>query len=87
MIGAWTTHLKSEEDIKKFKRSLHSALTALDRLDQILSEIDGGLVNQELSLKLYDTPNWDNKQAHINGQRSVIRTIKTLINLDPKELK
>ncbi len=82
MITAWTKHLKTEEDKDKFEKSIRSAKHILERLTEILTEAENDLNNSEISSRNYDTPNWDYKQAHVNGQKSTLRTIKRLINLD-----
>lgn len=85
MITAWTKHLKTEEDKQKFEKSVKSAKHVLDRLTQILTDAETELNSTEISAKNYDVPNWDYKQAHVNGQKSTLRTVKRLINLDQKE--
>jgi hypothetical protein len=82
MITAWTKHLKTEEDKEKFEKSIRSAKHILERLTEILTEAENDLNNSEINSRNYDTPNWDYKQAHVNGQKSTLRTIKRLINLD-----
>jgi hypothetical protein len=82
VITAWTKNLKTEEDKQKFEKSVKSAKHVLDRLTEILGEMEDELNSSELSPKNYDSPNWDYKQAHVNGQKSALRAIKTLINLD-----
>lgn len=85
MITAWTKHLRTDEDKQKFEKSVKSAKHILDRLTEILGEMEDELNSSELSPKNYDSPNWDYKQAHVNGQKSTLRAIKNLINLDPKD--
>lgn len=82
MISAWTKHLKSEEDILQFKKEIQGSKVVLKRLTDLLNEMEEDLNRSELSAKNYDTPNWAPKQAHVNGQKAQIRTIKFLINLD-----
>lgn len=85
MISAWTKHLKSDEEIIQFKNEIQGSKTVLKRLTDLLIEMEEELNRSELSSKNYDSPNWAPKQAHVNGQKAQIRTIKFLINLDQQE--
>jgi len=85
MITAWTKHLKTEEDKEKFTKSLKAARHVLDRLQQLLDEERAGLESAEISPKIYETPNWDYKQAHTNGFKAALRMVSKLITLDQKE--
>lgn len=82
MISAWTKHLTEPEEKERFKSSLYGSKTVLNRLTALLDEMEADLTTSELSAKNYDSPNWAPKQAHVNGQKAQIRTIKFLINLD-----
>lgn len=82
MITAWTKHLNTPQEKEKFEKSIRSAKHILERLTEILTEAENDLSNSEINSRNYDTPNWDYKQAHVNGQKSTLRTIKRLINLD-----
>lgn len=85
MISAWTKHLTEPEEKERFKSSFYGSKTVLNRLTALLNEMEADLSNSELSAKNYDAPNWAPKQAHVNGQKAQIRTIKFLINLDQEE--
>lgn len=85
MISAWTKHLSTEEEKDKFRSNLQGSKTILNRLTALLTEMEEDLSRSELSSKNYDSPNWAPKQAHVNGQRAQIKTIKFLINLDQED--
>lgn len=87
MISRWTSHLKDQEEIEKFKKSLQSSRWLLDRLKAIIEEEELGLNTSELSNKQYDNPNWPNLQAHKNGYRQALSVFKKLTNLDQKDNK
>lgn len=87
MITAWTKHLKTEEDIKRFNNSLLGSKVVMERLKEILAEAEIDLNRSETDIKTYDLPNWENKQAHKNGFRSCIQLVNKLINLDQKDNK
>lgn len=84
MISAWTRHLKTDEEKEKFEKGLRNSKWILDRLSEILTDAEDELSSSEISAKNYDSPSWAYKQAHTNGQRSTLRTLKRLINLGPK---
>lgn len=85
MISAWTRHLKNEEEKERFKNTVLGSKEVLDRLQELLNEIEGELTNTELSTKVYAVPNWDYMQADINGSRRILRTVSKIINLDQKD--
>lgn len=86
MITAWTRNL-ADKDIPGFEKQLRNSIDVLDRLAEILTEDLQEIENVEAGLKQYDTPSWSHKQAHLNGERSRIRKMLKLINLDRKERK
>jgi len=57
----------------------------LDRLQELLDQEKAALESAEISPKMYDSPNWDYKQAHTNGFKSALRTVSKIINLDQKD--
>ncbi len=85
MITAWTKHLKTEEDKEKFTRSLKASRYILDRLQELLDEEKAGLDAAEISPKIYETPNWDYKQAHNNGFRAALKMVSKLITFDQEK--
>lgn len=82
MITAWTKHLKTDEDKDRFNKSLKSARHVLGRLQELLDEEKAGLEAAEISPKIYETPNWDYKQAHTNGFKAALKMVSKLITLD-----
>lgn len=85
MITAWTKNLKTEEEQAKFKKSLISSRHVLGRLQELMDEEKAGLDSAEISPKMYDSPNWDYKQAHNNGFKAALRMVSKLITLDPED--
>jgi hypothetical protein len=82
MIRNWTLHLKTDEEKERFKREVSSSKAVLERLTEMLNEIERDQDNIERNPKIYDTPNWDYKMAHLNGFKQAISKIKFIINLD-----
>lgn len=85
MIPNWTAHLKDPEEKKRFRSYIYNSRGLLDRLSDIVKEMEEDLTQKELNMDTYDSPAWAAKQADINGSRRTIRAIQTLITLDPKE--
>lgn len=86
MQTIWTSNLSDLKDKEDFKKRVYSSKDVLDRQKAILEQELRTLERSEVSLRTYDTPNWDVKQAHMNGDRARIMWMLQLINLD-KERK
>lgn len=82
MIPNWTTHLKDPEDKKRFISYIHNSKGLLDRLNDILTEMETSVEQKESD---YDSPGWAAYQADNNGYRRCLRQIRKLITLDQKE--
>lgn len=82
MISAWTKHLKTEEEKVRFKSSVLGSKIVLERLQEIIKEVEDDLDKTELNTKIYDIPNWDYRQADMNGFRRALKTIDKIITLD-----
>jgi hypothetical protein len=82
MYVDWTKHLKDPEDKSRFENSIYGAKDVLDRLKDILSDMENALDRNELSIEVYSSPNWAERQAHKNGNRETLNYLKKLVNLD-----
>jgi len=82
MISAWTKHLKTEDEKARFKNSVLGSKIVLERLQQLIKEVEDDLDKTELNTKIYDIPNWDYRQADMNGFRRALKTIQTIITVD-----
>lgn len=85
MKSAWHKHLDTEDDKQRFRNAVEGSKPVLRRLVALLNEMEEDLSRSELSVKNYDAPNWAEKQAHVNGQKAQIRTIKFLVDLDQED--
>lgn len=85
MYIRWTEHLKTEEEKERFQNSIYSAKIVLERLKDIIEEDEQTLDRSETDERVYETPNWDYRQAHKNGMRKYLNTIKKLIDLDQQK--
>lgn len=85
MISAWTKNLSSTDDQERFKKHLLSSRAILERLQELLDEEKKALDAAEISPKMFDSPNWDYKQAYSNGFKAGIKMVSNLIYIDPKE--
>lgn len=80
MITKWTSHLP-EDQKQQFTNTVLSSRTVLERLQQLLDEEKISLETAEISPKIYETPNWDYKQAHTNGFKSALQMVSRIITL------
>lgn len=85
MMSQWTKNLSTSEERERFQNSVLGSRPVLERLYELLDEEERDLDSSELKESVYDTPSWSALQAHKNGQRSMIRKIKQLINLDQQK--
>lgn len=85
MITAWTSHLSTDEEKKRFESEIRGSRHVLERLRDLIQADLSGLESSENSAKSYDNPNWAYLQAHKNGSRATYTTLLKLLNLDPKE--
>lgn len=79
MLEAWTRHLKSEEEKERFKNIYSGSKQVLERLSELLDQIENDDSELETNPKVYDIPNWPYRQADLNGHRRAIKQIKKLI--------
>jgi hypothetical protein len=80
MISAWTDHLQSDEK-QKFIDGLKTS-PYIKRLKELMQRDLDGLSRKERSSKVYDNPNWANRQAHANGYLSCLQEYLTLLDLE-----
>ncbi len=81
----WTKNLRTPEEKEKFQNSVLGSKLVLERLVQILNEEEAELDRSEASTSQYDSPSWSSLQAHRNGDRSRLRWMKALLNLDQQK--
>jgi hypothetical protein len=81
MISAWTKHLK-EENKDQFRNEVLGSKQVLRRLQQLLDELKEDVETLELNPKIYDIPNWDYRQADVNGYKRCLKQVMKIINLD-----
>jgi len=85
MYSIWTKNLKDQADKAQFEKSLRNSRWILERQSEVIQEMIDSTERNERSPKVYDTPNWDYKQAHCNGFLQALYRIKELNNLDQKD--
>lgn len=86
MFTKWTSHISDPEEKVRFENQIISARPVLERLAQLISEDEAGLEKVELSVKQFEVPNWDFRQAFYNGSRSSYKSLLKLIDLDQQDL-
>jgi hypothetical protein len=82
MKSVWTDNLKTDEEKQRFKNSVLASSSVLERLDEILLKMQDDQDGIERNTKIYDMPNWDYRQAHLNGFKDCLHKVRFLINLD-----
>lgn len=82
MISKWTDNLKTAEEKERFRNFVLGSKPVLDRLNQILTTIKDEQDSIERNTELYDLPNWDYRQAHLNGFKDCLHKVQKIINLD-----
>jgi len=82
MISAWTKHLETEEEKQRFKNSVLGSKLVLQRLKELLAEVDHDNDRIERDIRTYDLPNWDYRQAHLNGFKDCLNKINKIISID-----
>lgn len=85
MLTVWTQNLQDKKAVESFTNTVLSARPVLERLSQILQDQEADIDRSELTLDAYSAPDWANKQAHKNGQRHMLRTVKNIIALDQQK--
>lgn len=82
MISKWTDHLSTEDDKNSFRNSVHGSKLVLDRLKTILQSMALEQDSIERNTEMYSLPNWDYRQAHLNGFRDCLNKINKTITID-----
>lgn len=77
----WVKNIKDQKQKELFIEQLFGCSVALDRLKSILIEELRLLSARELSEEAFDKPNWDYRQAYINGDKARLKKILDLINI------
>ncbi len=85
MFSRWTQHLKDPKEKEDFEREIWSAKRVLERQKAIIDEDETALDRSEMNQHIYDLPNWENRQAHKNGNRQYMHTMRILIDLDQQK--
>lgn len=83
MISAWTQHLRDDLKAKQeFEEYVKGSKPLLNRLNDILNSLEDEICRLEISPDVFSNPNWAYTQAYMNGYKSSIQKIKTLISVD-----
>lgn len=82
MYTKWTQHLKDPEEKERFVNSILGSKIVLRRLQDLLKEEEQSLDRSETDIRIFDQPNWAERQAFKNGYRSCLGVLQKLIDLD-----
>lgn len=86
MYTKWTSHISDPEEKVRFQNQIISARPVLERLAQLIKEDESSLDKVELSVKQFEVPNWDYRQAFYNGSRASYQSLLKTIDLDQQDL-
>lgn len=82
MLSAWSNHLVKDPEAKKqFEEYVKGSKNLTDRLQDILTDVDKGVENSDLSAKAFDNPNWAYLQAYKNGCKAMLQRVKTITDI------
>jgi hypothetical protein len=82
MITQWYSHLKDEDEIKRFKLTISNSKTAFDRLKDLIEDREKAINSIETGVEIYTKAGWDALLAHYNGEKASLKYVKRLIDLD-----
>lgn len=85
MLSTWTRNIKDPDAKAQYEKNLRNSKWILDELDKHLAAMETSLSRQEISPSSYDSENWAFRQAHSNGFRQCLSSIRNIINLDKKD--
>lgn len=85
MFIDWTKNLKTTEEKQLFENRVLGSRDVLERLTQLLNERTESIDNQTTTLKTFDSPNWANRRAFMDGFKSCAKVINKLIDLDQQK--
>ena len=86
MLLPWTKHIKDAEEKKRFENEIIGSRRVLERLQELLDEEEKLIDRLETTPRIFDQPNWYERQIFYNGFRSCIGMLKKLIDLDQQQL-
>lgn len=79
---AWLRGLKPQER-EEMKLLVLSSEKVLDKLRKILYNIE--VKKDEVKLEDYDNPSWSHKQAHLNGEKAMLRKVIELLTISERD--
>lgn len=87
MFVEWTSNIKDPEEKANFERIIWSSKPVLERIQTILKEKLSTIDRSETDIRTYEFPNWENRQAHKNGQRDSLAFLIKLVDLDQQRIQ
>jgi hypothetical protein len=78
MHTVWLKGL-SPEKREEVKKILLASVTMQERLLEVIMQKEIELAGKDITEEDFSDPNWSHKQAFRNGQRSILKYFKTLL--------
>lgn len=85
MKTIWTSHLKDQPEVDRFKQVVKNSKSTLDRQTQIIDSRINAINSIEMGVDIYTKPGWDALQAHYNGEKAALTWVKRLIDLNQED--
>jgi hypothetical protein len=85
MYTKWTSHLRTDDEKKRFENVVISSKPVLERMIKLIDEDLEAIEKSEIIDDF--GPSWAYKQAFKNGAKSRLIAYKKLINLDEQVIK
>lgn len=76
----WTQGMNDSQKAE-FQKLLMNSTQLLKQLANVIDNLENSLERSELTQTAYDNPNWVYRQAHLNGQRHSLKTLKDLVSI------
>lgn len=77
----WTRHLVDPSQKESFEKVIRNSTLLMSRIQDMLNELDQEIERSEISTKAFEDPNWQYRQAHINGQKNMLYKLKDIFNV------
>ncbi len=74
----WLKNIRDPKKREDAEKTILNSTIALGRLREILEDFEQEVLKEEVSEENYDKASWAYLQAHRNGKKQALRTIKKL---------
>jgi len=79
----WFKGAKTPEEREEIRNLVFSNEKVLDKLSEMLYNMQES--KEVTVLDDYDTPSWSHKQAHLNGEKAMLRRIIDIVTIKERD--